>query len=127
MWAGGGAGVRSRREALAPRLGGLALSKADSSYIVGHHEPPEVVRVRVGGPLPFRLRRRRARLDGADECLERDLSAFVVVHVDARRPEPEGCRDAAQLPVGALGLWQNLDDAGALGEPGRVRETGACA
>ena len=83
--------------------------------------------MRVGGPLPFRLRRRRAGLDGADERRERDLSAVVVVHVDARRPEPERRGDAAELPVGALGLWQNLDDAGALGEPGRVRETGACA
>ena len=83
--------------------------------------------MRVGGPLPFRLRRRRARLDGADERRERDFSAVVVVHVDARRPEPEGGRDAAELAVGALRLWQNLDDAGALGEPGRVREAGACA
>ena len=83
--------------------------------------------MRVGGPLPFRLRRRRARLDGVDERLERDFPAFVVVHVYTRRPEPEGRGDAAELSVGALGLWQNLDDAGALGEPGRVREAGACA
>ena len=83
--------------------------------------------MRVGGPLPFRLRRRRARLDGADERLERDFSAVVVVHVDTRRPEPERRGDAAELSVGALALWQNLDDAGALGEPGRVREAGACA
>ena len=83
--------------------------------------------MRVGGPLPFRLRRRRAGLDGADERRERDFSAFVVVHVDARRPEPERRGDAAELAVGALAFWQNLDDAGALGEPGRVREAGACA
>ena len=83
--------------------------------------------MRVGGPLPFRLRRRRAGLDGADERRERDFSAVVVVHVDARRPEPERRGDAAELAVGALGPWQDLDDAGALGEPGRVRETGACA
>ena len=83
--------------------------------------------MRVGGPLPFRLRRRRAGIDGADERLERDFSAVIVVHINARRPEPEGRGDAAELPVGALGLWQNLDDAGALGEPGRVREAGACA
>ena len=83
--------------------------------------------MRVGGPLPFRLRRRRAGLDGVDERRERDFSAFVVVHVDTRRPEPEGRGDAAELPVGGLALRQNLDDAGPLREPGRVRETGACA
>ena len=44
-------------------------------------------------------RRRRASLDGADERRERDFSASVVVHVDARQ--------------------QNLDDAGARGAAGR--------
>ena len=67
--------------------------------------------MRVGGPLPFRLRRRRAGLDGADERLEHDFSAFVVVHVDTRRPEPECRGDAAELLGRFLAERGNVEQA----------------